>query len=79
MAARTFVSMTVRNDRLEEGRQALWTLVTGPFGPVEVYRSNAPDAFTTIVTSLPGDVRDEVKEQLDSITDLEYEVELRSE
>lgn len=79
MTVRTFVSMTVRNDRLEEGRQALWTLVTGPLGPVEVYRSDAPDAFTTIVTSLPGDVRDEVKERLDSITDLEYEAELRDE
>ncbi|WP_327162504.1 hypothetical protein [Streptomyces zaomyceticus] len=69
--------MTVRNDVLDEARHALWSLVTGPVGPVEVYRSTAPDAITTVVTSLPGDVRDEVAEQLKPLTALPYEVELR--
>ncbi|MGA5643299.1 hypothetical protein ACPCTN_31735 [Streptomyces cinereoruber] len=68
--------MTVRNDVLAEARDALWSLVTGPFGPVEVYRSTAPDATTTVVTSLDGDVRETVAEQLASLTALPYEIEL---
>ncbi|WP_158706433.1 MULTISPECIES: hypothetical protein [Streptomyces] len=71
--------MTVRNDVLEEARSALWSLVTGPFGPVEVYRSTAPDAHTTVVTSLAGDVREAVAEQLAALTALPYEVELRED
>lgn len=76
MGIRTVVSMTVRNDVLEEARLALWSLVTGPVGPVEVYRSTAPDATTTVVTSLPGDARESVEEQLKPLTALPYHVEL---
>ncbi|MCM2420219.1 hypothetical protein [Streptomyces sp. RKAG293] len=79
MALRTIVSMTVRNDVLDEARQALWALVTGPFGPVEVYRSNHPDDITTVVTSLPGDVREAVAEQLSALTTLPYEIEVRED
>lgn len=79
MAVRTVVSMTVRNDVLDEARRALWSLVTGPFGPVEVYRSTAPDATTTVVTSLDGDVQEAVAEQLASLTTLPYEIELRED
>ncbi|MFJ3861650.1 hypothetical protein ACIPRL_36195 [Streptomyces sp. NPDC090085] len=71
--------MTVRNDVLDEARQALWSLVTGPFGPVEVCRSTAPDATTTVVTSLVGDVQGAVEEQLATLTTLPYEVELRED
>ncbi|POG43195.1 hypothetical protein BV881_33255 [Streptomyces sp. ZL-24] len=77
MAIRTVVSMTVRNDVLDEARHALWSLVTGPFGPVEVCRSTAPDATTTVVTSLKGDVQESVAERLATLTALPYEIDLR--
>jgi hypothetical protein len=79
MAVRTVVSMTVRNDVLDEARHALWSLVTGPFGAVEVYHSTAPDATTTVVTSLEGDVQEAVAEQLATLTTLPYEIELRED
>ncbi|MEV0982353.1 hypothetical protein [Streptomyces sp. NPDC049915] len=76
MGLRTVVSIAAWNDALEEARQALWSLVTGPFGLVEVSRSSAPDATTTVVASLPGDVRGEVEERLSGLTALPYVVEL---
>ena len=69
MPLRTVVSMTVRNDELDEARQLL-----GPFGPVEVCRSNAPDATTEVVASLSGDVREWVEERLNELTDRPYRV-----
>jgi hypothetical protein len=54
-------------------------LVTGPFGLVEVSRSAAPDATTTVVAALPGDVRKRVKERLSGLTSLPYVMELKDD
>ena len=74
MGTRTQVSMSVRNDRLDDVLNALRSLAPD-IGPLVVSRSNAPDGVSGISVSLPGDVRDAVHEQLDPL-DLEYEVSI---
>lgn len=74
MDTRTQVSMSVRNDRLDEVLHALRSLAPD-IGPAVVNRSSASDGVSGISVSLPGDVRDAVHEQLDPLG-LEYEVSI---
>ncbi|MEU6373952.1 hypothetical protein [Streptomyces sp. NPDC046909] len=77
MAVRTWVSMSVRRDRLDEARLLLGSLDPGPLGPVEIYTPDAPDALRAVSVSLPGDVREAVEQHLRGRTDLEFQTELR--
>ncbi|UGY93037.1 hypothetical protein [Streptomyces gobiensis] len=77
MALRTFVSMTVREDALDQARRTLWTLVTDTMSPAEFTSYNKPDAPTVVVVSVPGDAREEVAERLASLTSLPYEIEVQ--
>jgi hypothetical protein len=79
VASRTYVSMSVQADALDEARRALWSLVVGSPGPVEVYGSQAPDGATDLVVSLRDDVQQRVEEQLAETTALSFEVEVRGE
>ena len=76
MTVRTYVSTTVRNDRLDEVLHALEDL--DPDAIVSsVTRSGAPDDPAGASLSLDGDKRDAVKEQLTAFPDLEYDVGVR--
>ncbi|WP_019072405.1 hypothetical protein [Streptomyces hokutonensis] len=77
MAVRTYVSTSARADQLDEARQALGSLDPTPLGPVEVTRPDVSDALTGLSVSLSGDVRESVKQQLRTRSDLEYMVEVR--
>jgi hypothetical protein len=74
---RTVISMSAQDDDLDEARNALWALATGPFGPVEVHRPGG-DGPTYLTVSVAGDVRVDVRRHLEQYT-LPYELDLRED
>ncbi|MCX4882250.1 MULTISPECIES: hypothetical protein [unclassified Streptomyces] len=76
MTVRTYVSTTVRNDRLDEVLHALENVDPNAI-VASVTRSDAPDALAGASLTLAGDVREAVKEQLDVFPDLDCEIEVR--
>ncbi|MEU6687455.1 hypothetical protein [Streptomyces sp. NPDC046832] len=76
MTVRTYVSTTVRNDRVDEVLHALENVDPDAI-VTTVNRSNTPDVPAGVSVSLTGDAREAVKEQLASIPDLECEIEVR--
>ena len=76
MTIRTFVSTTVRNDRVDDVLHALEDVDPDAI-VASVNRSDAPDVPAGVSVSLTGDVREAVKKQLDVIPDLECEIDVR--
>ncbi|MET8169048.1 hypothetical protein ACFU6S_34820 [Streptomyces sp. NPDC057456] len=77
MTVRTYVSTTIRNDRVDEVLHALEEM--DPDAIVSsVTRPDAPDDPAGVSVSLAGDVREAVKNQLDVIPDLECEIDVRN-
>ncbi|MDX3633114.1 hypothetical protein OG920_11270 [Streptomyces europaeiscabiei] len=76
MTIRTYVSTTVRNDRVDDVLHALEDVDPDAI-VASVNRSDAPDAPAGVSVSLAGDVREVVKDQLDVIPDLEWKIDVR--
>lgn len=76
MAVRTYVSTTMRNDRVDAVLHALENLDPDAI-VASVNRSDAPDVPAGVAVSLAGDVREAVKKQLDVFPDLECEIDVR--
>ncbi|MET7700323.1 hypothetical protein [Streptomyces sp. NPDC005485] len=76
MTVRTYVSTTVRNERLAEVLHALENVDPDAI-VTSVKRSDAPDVPAGVALSLAGDVREAVKRQLDVFPDLECEIDVR--
>ena len=60
----------------DEARRVLGGLREGPFGPVEVWRSDAPGAPLTLFLSFDGDVRQSMQERLAQLTSLPFAVDV---
>ncbi|MFD9431910.1 hypothetical protein [Streptomyces sp. NPDC060002] len=76
MTVRTYVSTTVRNDRVDEVLHALEEMDPDAI-VASVSRSDAPGVPAGVSVSLAGDVREAVKNQLDVIPDLVCEIDVR--
>lgn len=76
MTIRTYVSTTVRNDRVDEVLHALEDVDPDAI-VAAVNRSDAPDVPAGVSVSLTGDAREAVKKQLDAIPDLQWEIDVR--
>ncbi|MCC9706367.1 hypothetical protein E4N62_14445 [Streptomyces sp. MNU76] len=76
MTVRTYVSTTVRNDRVDEVLHALEDVDPDAI-VAAVNRSDAPDVPAGVSVSLTGDAREAVKKQLDAIPGLQWEIDVR--
>ncbi|MDT0569242.1 hypothetical protein RM704_17480 [Streptomyces sp. DSM 3412] len=76
MTVRTYVSTTVRNDRVDEVLHALEKVDPDAI-VASVNRSDAPDIPAGVSVSLTGDAREAVRTQLAVIPDLECEIDVR--
>ncbi|MEV1064514.1 hypothetical protein [Streptomyces sp. NPDC050263] len=76
MTVRTYVSTTVRNDRVDEVLHALENVDPDAI-VTSVNRSDAPDVPAGVSVSLTADAREAVKQQLDVIPGLECEIDVR--
>ncbi|MDX3638280.1 hypothetical protein [Streptomyces sp. MB09-02B] len=76
MTVRTYVSTTVRNDRVDEVLHALENVDPDAI-VASVNRSDTPDVPAGVSVSLSGDAREAVRKQLGVIPDLECEIDVR--
>ena len=60
----------------DEARRVLTELREKPFGPVELWRSEAPGDSRTLFLSFDGDVKQPVEQRLAEMTSLHFNVEV---
>lgn len=85
MTPLALVQMTVPSgsrDALDEAQRALGSLQASlapgrRYGAIELHpRDASPDSTTRVTLTLPGDVRDAVRDQLGELTNLPYKIEV---
>ncbi|MDG5805796.1 hypothetical protein P9869_24670 [Streptomyces ossamyceticus] len=76
MTVRTYVSTTVRDDRVDDVLHALEDLDPNAV-LAAVNRSDDPDVPAGVSASLTGDVREAVERQLGVIPDVECQIDVR--